>query len=153
MTSNIGVKRVETFGEGVGFATKAKKQASEEHTRTMISKALKDTFNPEFLNRLDDIIFFERLASDSLKEIIKIELNLLVKRLESKEYFFSFGATVVSHILDIGYNEKFGARPLKRAIQSEIEDFISEEILKGNVKEGEKYTLNYDKKKEKINLN
>ena len=153
MTSNIGVKRVETFGEGVGFATKAKKQASEVHTRTMISKALKDTFNPEFLNRLDDIIFFERLASDSLKEIIKIELNLLVKRLESKEYFFSFGATVVSHILDIGYNEKFGARPLKRAIQSEIEDFISEEILKGNVKEGEKYTLNYDKKKEKINLN
>ena len=152
MTSNIGVKRVESFGEGVGFATKAKKQASEEHTRTMISKALKDTFNPEFLNRLDDIIFFERLANDSLKKIIKIELDLLVKRLEGKDYFFTFGPTVVNHILDIGYNEKFGARPLKRAIQSEVEDFISEEILKGNVKEGEKYTLNYDKKKETINL-
>jgi ATP-dependent Clp protease ATP-binding subunit ClpC len=152
MTSNIGVKRVEDFGEGVGFDTKAKKQASEEHTRTMISKALKDTFNPEFLNRLDDIIFFEKLSEDSLKKIIRIELDLLCERLKDKEYFFTFGATVINHIFEVGYSEKFGARPLKRAIQSEIEDFISEEILKGKVESGKKYTLNYDKKKEKIKL-
>ena len=152
MTSNIGIKRVETFGEGVGFATKAKKQASEEHTRTMISKALKDTFNPEFLNRLDDIIFFERLGEDALKKIIKIELTLLTDRLINKGYTFKFGPTVISHILDIGYNEKFGARPLKRAIQSEIEDFISEEILKGKVVEGGSYTLGYNKKTEKMKL-
>ena len=152
MTSNIGVKRVENFGEGVGFATKAKKQASEEHTRTMISKALKDTFNPEFLNRLDDIIFFERLGEDSLKKIIKIELSLLTERLITKDYTFKFGPTVVNHILDIGYNEKFGARPLKRAIQSELEDFISEEILKGKVVEGGSYTVGYNKKTEKMKL-
>ena len=152
MTSNIGIKRVETFGEGVGFATKAKKQASEEHTRTMISKALKDTFNPEFLNRLDDIIFFERLGEDALKKIIKIELTLLTDRLINKGYTFKFGPTVIGHILDIGYNEKFGARPLKRAIQSEIEDFISEEILKGKIVEGGRYTLGYNKKTEKMKL-
>jgi ATP-dependent Clp protease ATP-binding subunit ClpC len=152
MTSNIGIKRVENFGEGIGFATKAKKQASEEHTRTMISKALKDTFNPEFLNRLDDIIFFERLLEDSLKKIIKIELSLLTERLTAKNYTFKFGPTVVNHILDIGYNEKFGARPLKRAIQSEIEDFISEEILKGKVVEGGSYTVSYNKKTEKMKL-
>ena len=152
MTSNIGIKRLESFGEGIGFATKAKKQASSEHTRTMISKALKDTFNPEFLNRLDDIIFFESLTEDSLKKIIRIELDLLYERLKDKEYFFTFGTTVINHILEIGYNEKFGARPIKRAIQSEIEDVISEEILKGKVEEGKKYTLNYDKKTEKVKI-
>ena len=118
----------------------------------MISKALKDTFNPEFLNRLDDIIFFERLGEDALKKIIKIELSLLTERLITKGYTFKFGPTVVNHILDIGYNEKFGARPLKRAIQSELEDFISEEILKGKVVEGGSYTVGYNKKTEKMKL-
>ncbi len=152
MTSNIGVRQLEDFGNGVGFSTKAKSQASEEHARSMISKALKDTFNPEFINRLDDIIFFKRLNEEDLKEIVKVELDLLTNRLKSKNYLFKFGPSITSHIVEIGYNDKFGARPMKRSIQSEIEDFISEEILRGTVIENQEYTMSYNKKTEKMKI-
>tara|TARA_R110001592_G_scaffold86167_2_gene254372 strand:- start:386 stop:2404 length:2019 start_codon:yes stop_codon:yes gene_type:complete len=152
MTSNIGIKQVMDFGNGIGFSTKAKKQKEDEHTRTIISKALKNTFNPEFLNRLDDIITFNPLDKASLKKIVKLELESLKTRLLEKDYTFNFGPSIVSHIVDVGYDEKFGARPLQRAIQTEIEDFISDEILKGGIVEHTKYTLSYNKKTEKIKI-
>jgi len=152
MTSNIGIKQVMDFGTGIGFSTKAKKQKEDEHTRTIISKALKNTFNPEFLNRLDDIITFNALDKNSLKKIVRLELESLKTRLLEKNYTFNFGPSIINHIVDVGYDEKFGARPLQRAIQTEIEDFISDEILKGSISEDVKYTLSYNKKTEKVKI-
>ena len=152
MTSNIGIKQAIDFGSGIGFSTKAMKQKEDEHTRSIISKALKNTFNPEFLNRLDDIITFNSLDKKSLKKIVKLELESLKSRLLEKNYTFNFGPSIVSHIVEVGYDEKFGARPLQRAIQTEIEDFISDEILKGDISEHTNYILSYNKKTEKVKI-
>ena len=152
MTSNIGVKQSQDFGNSLGFTTKATQQTDKERVRSIISKTLKDTFNPEFLNRLDDIIFFESLEGESIKKIVRLELALLLDRLKEKKYFIKFGRSVIEHISDIGYDSKFGARPLKRAIQSEVEDYISEEILKGSIVEGMSYSIAYNKVTEKFKL-
>jgi len=152
MTSNIGVKSSQEFSKSLGFSTKATQQTDKEHTRTIISKALKNTFNPEFLNRLDDIIIFESLGSADIKKIVKIELGHLISRLKDKKYTITFGRGVVDYICSIGYDKKFGARPLKRAIQSEVEDFISSEILKGSLQEDTKYVVGYSKSTEKFKL-
>tara|TARA_R100001377_G_scaffold72946_1_gene48827 strand:+ start:3122 stop:5131 length:2010 start_codon:yes stop_codon:yes gene_type:complete len=152
MTSNIGIKQAIDFGTGIGFSTKAMKQKEDEHTRSIISKALKNTFNPEFLNRLDDIITFNSLGKVALKKIVKIELEDLKSRLLEKNYLFNFGPSILTHIVEVGYDEKFGARPLQRTIQTEIEDFISEEILKGTLLEDKNYTLSYNKKTEKVKI-
>lgn len=152
MTSNIGVRQSQDFGGGLGFTTKATQQTDKERVRTIISKSLKNTFNPEFLNRLDDIIFFESLEGDSIKKIVRLELSLLLERLKEKKYTIKFGPSVVDHISDIGYDSKFGARPLKRAIQSEVEDYISEEILRGTIVEDIPYSIGYNKSTEKFKL-
>ena len=152
MTSNIGIKQVMDFGTGIGFSTKARKQKENEHTRSIISKALKNTFNPEFLNRLDDIITFNSLNKASIKRIVKLELNNLKSRLLEKNYIFNFGPSIINHIVETGYDEKFGARPLQRTIQTEIEDFISDEVLKGGIIEDTPYTLSYNKKTEKLKI-
>tara|TARA_R110000803_G_scaffold25801_3_gene61607 strand:+ start:4766 stop:6781 length:2016 start_codon:yes stop_codon:yes gene_type:complete len=152
MTSNIGIKQAIDFGSGIGFSTKSKKNKEEEHTRSIISKALKNTFNPEFLNRLDAIITFNSLKKDDLKKIVKLELDGLRVRLCEKKYLFNFGPTIVTHIVESGYDEKYGARPLQRTIQTEVEDFISEEILKGTILENTNYTLSYNKKTEKVKI-
>jgi len=101
----------------------------------MIQKALKQQFNPEFLNRIDDIILFDPLESDTLKKIVKLELDKLVKRLKEKNYIISFDQSVVNEILNMNTEKEFGARPIKRIIQNLCEDFISDEILKGNILE------------------
>ena len=152
MTSNIGVKQSQDFGGGLGFVTKATQQTDKERIRTIISKTLKDTFNPEFLNRLDDIIFFEPLEGDSIKKIVRLELNLLLARLKEKNYNIKFTGSVIDHIANIGYDVNFGARPLKRAIQSEVENYISEEILKGGILEENLYSISYNKTIEKFKL-
>tara|TARA_R110000824_G_scaffold141588_1_gene308255 strand:- start:193 stop:2211 length:2019 start_codon:yes stop_codon:yes gene_type:complete len=152
MTSNIGIRQVMDFGNGIGFSTKAKEQKENEHTRSIISKALKNTFNPEFLNRLDDIITFNSLDKASIKKIVKLELNNLKSRLSAKNYMFDFDSNILTHIVETGYDEKFGARPLQRTIQTEIEDFISDEVLRGGIIEYKNYTVSYDKKTEKIKI-
>ena len=152
MTSNIGVKKSQDFSSGLGFSTKATQNNDKERARTIISKALKDTFNPEFLNRLDDIIFFESLDEKSIKKIVKLELNNLIKRMGDKKYTIKFTQSVVNRIFEVGYDDKYGARPLKRAIQSEVEDYISEEILMDNIIEGGVYSITYDKSKEIFNI-
>ena len=152
MTSNIGVKTSQDFSNGLGFTTKATQQTDKERVRTIISKSLKNTFNPEFLNRLDDIIIFETLDKNSIKKIVKIELSHLTSRLTEKGYTIKFGPSVIDHICTIGYDDKFGARPLKRAIQSEVEDFIAAQILKNIIKEGNTYSMSYNKSTEKFKL-
>ena len=152
MTSNIGVKSSQDFGTGLGFTTKASQQTDKERVRAIISKSLKNTFNPEFLNRLDDVIIFETLDKYSIKKIVKIELSHLTSRLVEKGYTIKFGPSIIDHICTIGYDEKFGARPLKRAIQSEVEDFIAAQILKNEITEDKHYTMGYNKTTEKFKL-
>jgi ATP-dependent Clp protease ATP-binding subunit ClpC len=152
MTSNIGVKKSQDFNRSLGFATKSSEQTDKERIRTIISKSLKNTFNPEFLNRLDDVIMFETLDKSSVKKIVKIELSSLTSRLMEKNYSIKFSPSIIDHICEVGYDEKFGARPLKRAIQSEVEDYISSEILKDSIKEGIQYNLSYSKKSNEFKI-
>jgi len=143
MTSNIGAKKVSEFGGGVGFNTSSSEQQKYEVRKTMIQKALKQQFNPEFLNRIDDIVLFNPLGEDVLKQIINIEVSKLSNRLKDKNYKINFDKTVISKIFDLNSQEEYGARPIKRIIQNLCEDFLSEEILKGNILENEQYTLKY----------
>jgi len=150
MTSNVGAKRVSEFGVGVGFNTKGTDEQTYEVKKSMIQKSLKQQFNPEFLNRIDDIILFNSLTEDVLKKIINIEIGKLVNRLKDKNYKVSFDKTVISRIFELNVQEEYGARPIKRIIQNLCEDFLSEEILKGNIIENQQVTLKY--KDEKLNI-
>ena len=143
MTSNIGAKRVSEFGGGMGFATSSSEQQKYEVKKTMIQKSLKQQFNPEFLNRIDDVILFNSLDSETLKKIITIEMGKLNSRLIDKNYKITFDKTVINKIFDLNNQEEYGARPLKRIIQNLCEDFLSEEILKGNIVENQPYTIKY----------
>ena len=143
MTSNVGAKRVSDLGGGVGFKTSSSEEQQYEVRKTMIQKALKQQFNPEFLNRIDDIILFNSLNDETLKKIIGIEMNKLNKRLIDKNYKVNFDKTVINRIYELNSQEEYGARPLKRIIQNLCEDFLSEEILKGTILENEQYTLKY----------
>lgn len=143
MTSNIGAKRVSEFGGGVGFSTSSSEQQKYEVKKTMIQKSLKQQFNPEFLNRIDDVILFNSLDTETLKKIITIEMGKLNSRLSDKNYKITFDKTVINRIFELNSQEEYGARPLKRIIQNLCEDFLSEEILKGNIVENQQYTIKY----------
>jgi ATP-dependent Clp protease ATP-binding subunit ClpC len=147
MTSNVGAKKVSEFGGGVGFSTSSSEDQKYEVKKTMIQKSLKQQFNPEFLNRIDDVILFNSLNDDTLKKIINIEISKLTKRLVEKNYNVVFDKTVIDKIYDLNTQEEYGARPLKRIIQNLCEDFLSEEILRGNIKENEQITLKYEEDK------
>ena len=143
MTSNVGAKKVSEFGDGMGFSTSSKESQKTEVKKSIIQKSLKQQFNPEFLNRIDDIIMFNPLDSDTIKVIIDIELNKLVNRLLEKNYKVSFDKTVVERIFELNSEEEYGARPIKRIIQNLCEDFLSEEILKGNIKENSSISIKF----------
>ena len=135
MTSNVGAKKVSDFGNGVGFSTTSKENQKSDVKKSIIQKSLKQQFNPEFLNRIDDIIMFNPLDTNTIKVIIDIEIKKLVNRLSEKNYKITFDKTVVNRIFELNSEEEYGARPIKRIIQNLCEDFLSEEILKGNIKE------------------
>jgi len=141
MTSNVGVKKLQDFGSGVGFKTGNSSYAEEEYKREVLKKELKKFFTPEFLNRLDEIIIFNSLGKEDVCKIVKLELNKLSKRLVGLKYDITFDETILDLISEVGFDETYGARPIKRAIQDKIEDFVSEEIIKGNMVEGVPYTL------------
>lgn len=141
MTSNIGVKKVQEFGNGIGFSTSNSSYVEEERKRDMLKKELKKFFAPEFLNRIDEVIIFNSLGKDEIKQIVKLELDKLSERLEGLHYNIKFDDSILDMLSDVGFNSEFGARPVSRAIQDKIEDFISEEVLNGNIVEGEEYTL------------
>jgi len=150
MTSNVGAKRVSDFGGGVGFSTNSSTQQKEDVKKSIIQKALKQQFNPEFLNRIDDIVLFNSLEEGTLKKIIEIEIGKLNNRLTDKGYQVTFDKTIIDRIYELNTQEEYGARPLKRIIQNLCEDFLSEEILRGNIRENEKITLKY--KSEKLTI-
>jgi ATP-dependent Clp protease ATP-binding subunit ClpC len=141
MTSNIGAKKVSDFGGGVGFTTTSSETQKMEVKKSIIQKSLKQQFNPEFLNRIDDIILFNTLDKDVMSKIIQIELDKLVNRLKEKNYNISFDETIISRIAELNTQEDYGARPIKRIIQNLCEDFLSDEILKGTIKEKGKIIL------------
>jgi ATP-dependent Clp protease ATP-binding subunit ClpC len=139
MTSNIGVKKLQDFGAGVGFQTKS--YVEEEQKRDILKKELQKFFAPEFLNRIDDVIIFNTLKQEQINEIVKIELNKLSSRLTKIKYQFKFESSVTDMISKVGFDEMYGARPLKRAIQDKIEDYISEEVLRGELKTETPYVV------------
>lgn len=136
MTSNIGVRQLKDFGQGVGFETKARKQAAEDNTKSVIQNALKRTFSPEFLNRIDDIVIFNTLDKDDIFKIIDITLQDLYKRLGGMSYKLELSSEAKDFVAEKGFDPQFGARPLHRAIQKYIEDPLAEFILGQSPEEG-----------------
>lgn len=157
MTSNVGAKLISQKQKAFGFAAGAKElEQNEKEIKDAVMGELRNTFRPEFLNRVDDIIVFQRLTKDNIKEIASRLLAVLQKRVEDMGIEVAFSDEAVSKIADAGFDDVYGARPLKRAIQSRIEDALSEEMLKGSVKKGGKYICNvkddkfvFDKAEEK----
>jgi ATP-dependent Clp protease ATP-binding subunit ClpC len=141
MTSNLGVKKLQDFGNGVGFSNSNNAFVNEELRKDTLQKELKKFFAPEFLNRIDDTIIFNSLGKDDVGKIVAIELDKLKTRLHNMKYQITFDESISDMICKVGFDEMYGARPLKRAIQDKVEDFISEEVLKGNLKEDTKYVL------------
>jgi len=153
MTSNVGVKKLQDFGVGVGFETKASSYIKEEQKREMLKKELKKFFAPEFLNRIDEVIIFNSLVKEDVKKIVKIEIERLTKRLVGLNYNIVFEDSILDMISEVGFDEMYGARPIKRAIQDKLEDFISEEVIKGVILENKEYILISENNEVKIKVN
>lgn len=152
MTSNIGARQLKDFGQGVGFSTVAKSSQADTYSRGVIENALKRAFAPEFLNRVDDVVIFNSLSKDDIFKIIDIELKSLFGRIQGLGYEIKLTDAAKNFIAEKGYDSNFGARPLKRAIQKHLEDPIAEEILKGELAEGDVMEVDYDKEKEEIRI-
>ncbi len=145
MTSNIGARQLSEFGTGVGFNTSAREKNEEQNRAGIIQKALKSAFAPEFLNRIDDVVLFQSLKREHIHKIIDIELDELSKRIRDLGYGFNVSDEAKDYIVNKGYDEKYGARPLKRAIQKHLEDPFAEEIINSAVQEGDLLTADYTK--------
>jgi ATP-dependent Clp protease ATP-binding subunit ClpC len=141
MTSNLGVKKLQDFGAGLGFSNSNNMFVNEELRKQTLQKELKKFFSPEFLNRIDDTIIFNSLGKEDVDKIVTIELDKLKSRLNGMKYQIKFDDSISKMISNVGFDEMYGARPLKRAIQDKVEDFISEEVLRGNIKEEVDYVL------------
>ncbi|MBP7497678.1 MAG: ATP-dependent Clp protease ATP-binding subunit [Bacteroidales bacterium] len=152
MTSNIGSRQLKDFGQGVGFQTAAKIAGTSEYNRGVIENALKKTFAPEFLNRIDDVIIFESLNRVNIHKIIDIELGYLLKRVKEMGYGIEVSAAAKDYIVEKGWDEQFGARPLKRAIQKYIEDTLAEEIIKSKIDQGDVISVDFDKENNQIEI-
>jgi ATP-dependent Clp protease ATP-binding subunit ClpC len=150
MTSNLGVKKLQDFGTGVGFETTNRMSNNEEMKKVLIQKELKNHFTPEFLNRVDEIVVFNPLKEKEVSQIVEIELLKLTTRLEDMNYNITISKTVKEFISNVGFDEKYGARPIKRAIQEKIEDLISEEVLRGTITENKPFILDMKDEEELI---
>ncbi len=145
MTSNVGARKLQDFGTGVGFGTQAKITNLEEIRNGVIEESVKKAFSPEFLNRLDDIIIFKSLDKSDIGQIVDIPLKELRGRMSELGYKIKISTKMKNHLVDTGYDEKYGARPLNRAIQKYIEDPIAERMLDGDLKEGDTIKIGYSK--------
>jgi ATP-dependent Clp protease ATP-binding subunit ClpC len=150
MTSNIGSRQLKEFGQGVGFTTNAKVEQADGNARSVIETALKRAFAPEFLNRIDDVIVFNSLKREDIFQIIDIELKELFGRLSKMGYQIRLTDAAKDYIADKGFDANFGARPLNRAIQKYLEDPIAEEILKGELVEGDTLEVDFNKELDEI---
>jgi len=144
MTSNIGVRKIQEFGTGLGFKTSSNVYSEEEKKKDILKRELQKFFAPEFLNRIDETIIFNSLSKQEIKQIVELELNKLFNRLVSLKYNFTYDPSIIPFISEIGFDELYGARPLKRVIQDKIEDFLSEEILKGIIKQDIPYEIYFE---------
>jgi ATP-dependent Clp protease ATP-binding subunit ClpC len=152
MTSNIGARQLADFGTGVGFGTKAKEESRDDNAKSVIQNALRKAFSPEFLNRIDDMILFKSLQRDSIHKIIDLELTKLYGRINELGYRIEMTEIAKDFIVDKGYDEKYGARPLKRAIQKYIEDPLAEEIIKATLQEGDLIKIDIEEGKEELTI-
>ncbi len=152
MTSNVGARQLKDFGSGVGFGTTSKKEQAEEHAKGIIENALKKSFAPEFLNRIDDVIVFNALEREDIHKIIDIELDKLLHRIADLGYTLKLSEKAKDYIADKGFDKKYGARPLKRAIQKYIEDALAEEIVNAKLSEGDTITMDLNEKKNTLSI-
>jgi len=150
MTSNIGSRDLKDFGKGVGFETSARKESGTDLSFSIVEKALKKAFAPEFLNRIDDVVMFNSLTKEDIHKIIDIELKSLYKRVEAMGFLISMTNSAKDFIVEKGYDEQFGARPLKRAIQKYVEDPMAEEIVKSALDEGDSIKIDFNLKTKSI---
>ena len=148
LTSNLGVKKLQDFGTGIGFSNNS--YSNEEAKKEILMKEMKNFFSPEFINRIDDTIVFNSLSQENIKKITEIELNKLVVRLADMKYKITYDETLVDYLAKVGFDELYGARPLKRAIQDKVEDLLSEEVLTGKMVEGKTYNIKVDGDEVKI---
>jgi ATP-dependent Clp protease ATP-binding subunit ClpC len=152
MTSNIGARQLKDFGQGVGFTTSTKKSQADEHSKSIIQNALKKSFAPEFLNRIDDVIVFNALEKEDIHKIIDIELEKLLNRIEGLGYTLKLTDKAKDFIVDKGFDKQYGARPLKRAIQKYIEDALAEEIVTKNLRENDSILMDLDEQNNKLTI-
>jgi ATP-dependent Clp protease ATP-binding subunit ClpC len=152
MTSNIGSRQLKDFGQGVGFATAAKQAASSDHARSVIESALKKSFAPEFLNRIDDVVIFDSLEREDIHKIIDIELSHLYERIKGMGFKIVVSEKAKDFICDKGWDAQFGARPLKRAIQKYIEDALAEEIIKTKLVNDDIINIDFDDESSSIKI-
>ncbi len=149
MTSNIGTRELKEFGRGVGFKTNAG-ETTNDYAKSVIQKALKKAFAPEFLNRLDDVILFNALSRKDIHRIIDIELKGLYERVQNLGYNIHLTNDAKDYVAEKGYDVQYGARPLKRAIQKYLEDEMAEVIIKSEIEVGDTITVGYSKKKDEV---
>ncbi|MBC6409865.1 MAG: ATP-dependent Clp protease ATP-binding subunit [Ekhidna sp.] len=152
MTSNIGVRDLKDFGAGIGFATQSRSDSMDEIMKSTIQNALKKTFSPEFLNRLDDVIIFNALEKEDIFKIIDITLDKLFNRIANLGYSVELTTSAKDFLAEKGYDPQYGARPLARAIQKHLEDPIAEEILKSEISEGDTLVADWNGKKEELTI-
>ncbi|MCC5936287.1 MAG: ATP-dependent Clp protease ATP-binding subunit [Lunatimonas sp.] len=152
MTSNIGVRDLKDFGAGIGFSSKAKEENLDDVMKSTIQSALKKAFSPEFLNRLDDVVIFNSLSKDHIHQIIDINLAKLFKRITDLGYAIKLTDKAKDFLSEKGYDKQYGARPLNRAIQKYLEDAIAEEILKGELSEGDIIMADYSGEGDELSI-
>jgi len=152
MTSNIGSRQLKDFGAGVGFGTASKNAQADSNAKSVIENALKKSFAPEFLNRIDDVVVFNALEREDIHSIIDIELKKLILRIEGLGYKLTLTDEAKDYIADKGFDKQYGARPLKRAIQKYIEDALAEEIVNSQLKEGDSIHMELNKDKTELTI-
>jgi ATP-dependent Clp protease ATP-binding subunit ClpC len=153
MTSNIGARKLKDFGTGIGFGTASQKAQEDANAQKVIENALKKSFAPEFLNRIDDVVVFNPLEKEDINKIIDIELEKLLSRIKGLGYVLNLTDKAKGYIADKGFDKQYGARPLKRAIQKYIEDALAEQIVSSNLEEGDKIIIDLDEKTEELDIN
>jgi ATP-dependent Clp protease ATP-binding subunit ClpC len=152
MTSNVGARQLKDFGQGVGFGTAAKVSQADDHSKSVIENALKKTFAPEFLNRIDDVIVFNALEKEHIDLIIEIELKKLYARIKDLGYTLNLSDKAKAFIAEKGFDKQFGARPLKRAIQKYVEDSLAEEIITSKIGEGDEIFMDIEDDAQELNV-
>ena len=152
MTSNIGARKLKDFGTGIGFGTASQKAQEDDNARSVIENALKKSFAPEFLNRIDDVVIFNALEKEDINKIIDIELEKLLTRIKGLGYILTLTESAKNYIAEKGFDKQYGARPLKRAIQKYVEDALAEEIVASHLQEGDHIKIDLDTKTDELSI-